>query len=99
MAGGQHGDAHESAVAQLLSLGRALRASPYRGRLALLTIGIVVVICANAAGQIRLNVWQRAFYDAVEQRHVAAFMTQLGVFAIIAGGLLVLVVARPGCRK
>jgi vitamin B12/bleomycin/antimicrobial peptide transport system ATP-binding/permease protein len=99
MAGGQHGDAHESAVAQLLSLGRALRASPYRSRLALLTIGIVVVICANAAGQIRLNVWQRAFYDAVEQRHVAAFMTQLGVFAIIAGGLLVLVVAQTWLQE
>ena len=72
--------ADESVVTQLLTLLRALRASPYRRRLALLAIAIVVVICANAAGQIRLNVWQRAFYDALEQRHVAAFMSQLLVF-------------------
>jgi putative ATP-binding cassette transporter len=94
MARGQHGDAHESAVAQLLSLGRALRASPYRGRLALLAIGIVVVICANTAGQIRLNVWQRAFYDAIEQRYMPGFITQLLVFAVIASGLLAVVVAQ-----
>ena len=36
--------------------------------------------------QIRLNRWQGAFYEAIEQRHVAAFMTQLMVFAVIAGG-------------
>ena len=91
--------ADESAVTQLLTLLRALRASPYRRRLALLAIAIVVVICANAAGQIRLNVWQRAFYDALEQRYVAAFMDQLVVFAVIAGGLLVLVVAQTWLQE
>ena len=91
--------ADESVVTQLLTLLRALRASPYRRRLVLLAIAIVVVICANAAGQIRLNVWQRAFYDALEQRHVAAFMTQLLVFAVIAGGLLVLVVAQTWLQE
>jgi vitamin B12/bleomycin/antimicrobial peptide transport system ATP-binding/permease protein len=83
-----------SAVTQLLSLFRALRRSPYRRRLGLLAIGIVIVICANAAGQIRLNVWQRDFYDAIELRYFAGFTTQLLVFAIIASGLLVLVVAQ-----
>jgi vitamin B12/bleomycin/antimicrobial peptide transport system ATP-binding/permease protein len=87
------------AVTQLLSLLRALRASPYRRRLGLLAIGIVLVICANAAGQIRLNVWQGAFYNAIEQRHFAAFTTQLLVFAIIAGGLLVLVVAQTWLKE
>jgi vitamin B12/bleomycin/antimicrobial peptide transport system ATP-binding/permease protein len=88
-----------SVVTQLLTLLRALRASPYRRRLALLAIAIVVVICANAGGQIRLNVWQRAFYDAIEQRDVAAFMTELLVFAVIAGGLLVLVVAQTWLQE
>ena len=55
---------------------------------------MVVIICANAAGQIRLNIWQRDFYEAIEQRHMAAFITQLMVFAVIAGGLLVLVVSQ-----
>jgi vitamin B12/bleomycin/antimicrobial peptide transport system ATP-binding/permease protein len=87
------------AVTQLLSLLRALRASSYRRRLGLLAIGVVIVICANTAGQLRLNVWQRDFYNALEQRHFAAFTTQLLVFAIIAGGLLVLVVAQTWLKE
>jgi vitamin B12/bleomycin/antimicrobial peptide transport system ATP-binding/permease protein len=87
------------AITQLLSLFRALRASPYRGRLGLLAIGIVIVICANTAGQIRLNVWQRDFFDAIEQRHFADFTTQLLAFALIAGGLLVLVVAQTWFKE
>ncbi|MGH6885922.1 MAG: ABC transporter ATP-binding protein/permease, partial [Geminicoccales bacterium] len=80
-------------------LARALATSRYRSRLGLLAAGIVVVICANAAGQIRLNSWQGAFYDAIEQKHVAAFTTQLLVFAVIAGGLLVLVVCQTWLRE
>jgi vitamin B12/bleomycin/antimicrobial peptide transport system ATP-binding/permease protein len=86
-------------VAQLMVLARTLRTSRYRYRLGLLAAGIVLVICANAGGQIRLNSWQGAFYDAIEQRHVAAFITQLLVFAVIAGGLLVLVVALTWLRE
>ena len=94
MAEGQPTDADASAGAQLLSLFRALRASPYRRRLGLLALGIMVVICANAAGQIRLNVWQRDFFNALEQRELIAFVDQLLVFTAIVGGLLVLVVAQ-----
>jgi putative ATP-binding cassette transporter len=91
--------ADERVGTQLLTLLRALRASPHRRRLVLLAIAIVVVICANAGGQIRLNLWQRAFYDALEQRHVGAFMSQLLVFGVIAGGLLVLVVAQTWLQE
>jgi putative ATP-binding cassette transporter len=99
MPDGRPTDADESALTQLLSLLRALRTSAHCRRLGLLAIGIVIVICANTAGQIRLNLWQRAFYDAIEQRHMAAFTTQLLVFAIIAGGLLVLVVAQTWLKE
>ena len=92
-------DAGGGVVSQLLSLLRALRVSPYRSRLALLAIGIVVIVCANAAGQIRLNIWQRDFFNALEQLHVPAFMSQLLVFALIAGCLLVLVVAHTWLRE
>jgi putative ATP-binding cassette transporter len=84
----------DSAIAQVATLLRALASSPRRTQVGLLALGIVVVICANAAGQIRLNVWQRDFYEAIEQRHVAAFMTQLMVFAGIASALLALVVSQ-----
>jgi vitamin B12/bleomycin/antimicrobial peptide transport system ATP-binding/permease protein len=97
--GGAQAHAGDGVVTQLLSLLRALRHSPYRRRLALLALAMVVVICANAAGQIRLNVWQRAFYDAIEQKHVAAFLSELLVFAVIAGALLVLVVAQTWLQE
>jgi putative ATP-binding cassette transporter len=84
----------DSAIAQLVTLLRALAGSPRRRQLGLLALGVVVIICANAAGQIRLNIWQRDFYQAIEQRHMAAFITQLMVFAVVAGGLLVLVVSQ-----
>ena len=84
----------DGVIAQLTTLLRALASSRRRSQLGLLALGVVVVICANAAGQIRLNTWQGAFYEAIEQRQVAAFMTQLMVFALIAGGLLVLVVSQ-----
>jgi vitamin B12/bleomycin/antimicrobial peptide transport system ATP-binding/permease protein len=94
------GGARDGVRAQLLALARALATSrSYRYRLGLLAAGIVVVIGTNAAGQIRLNLWQRDFYNALEQMHVPAFMTQLVVFVIIAGGLLVLVVAQTWLRE
>ena len=84
----------DGVIAQLTTLLRAVGSSPRRGRLGLFAIGAVAVICTNAAAQVRLNSWQGAFYEAIEQRHMAAFMTQLMVFAVIAGGLLVLVVSQ-----
>jgi vitamin B12/bleomycin/antimicrobial peptide transport system ATP-binding/permease protein len=88
------GGAGDGVIAQIMSLARALGGSRHRYRLGLIAVGIVVVVCANTAGQIRLNVWQGAFYDALEQKHMLAFVHQLLVFAVIVGILLVLVVAQ-----
>ena len=77
---------------------RALAGSRYRGQLGLLALGVVVVICANAAGQIWLNRWLGAFYEAIEQRDMPGFITQLMVFAVIASALLVLVVSQTWLR-
>src|ERR687891_2607184 len=88
-----------SVVGQLNSLLSSLWASRYRRRVGLLAAGIVIVLCANAVGQIRLNVWQGTFFDALEQRNLATFAAQLLVFAVIAGGLLVLVVAQTWLKE
>ena len=93
------GAARNGVITQLLGLAHALATSRYRYRLGLLGAGIVLVIGANAVGQIRLNVWQGDFYDAIEQKHLAAFTNQLLVFLVIAGGLLVLVVAQTWLRE
>jgi vitamin B12/bleomycin/antimicrobial peptide transport system ATP-binding/permease protein len=88
-----------SVVAQLRCLLAALWASRYRGRVGLLAAGIVVVLCANSFGQIRLNAWQGEFFDALEQRNLAIFAGQLLVFGVIVGGLLVLVVAQTWLKE
>jgi putative ATP-binding cassette transporter len=88
-----------SVVAQVRSLLAALWASRYRGRVGLLAAGIVVVLCANSFGQIRLNAWQGEFFDALEQRNLAIFAGQLLVFGVIVGGLLVLVVAQTWLKE
>ncbi len=71
----------------------ALWLSPGRQGLALLTIGTTLVVCATAAAQVGLNAWNRPFYEALAERNFPAFLDQLLVFTVIAGGLLVLNVA------
>ena len=89
----------DGVIAQLGSLLAALSASRYRRRLGLLAAGIVLVICANSIAQIRLNAWQGAFFDAIEQHDLATFGAQLLVFGVIVGALLVLVVAQTWLKE
>ena len=93
------GAAPEGVVAQLAVLLRALRGSQHRRRLEFLAAGIVLVICANAMGQLLLIRWQGSFYDALEQKLLREFGIQLLVFAGIAGVLLVLVVAQTWLQE
>lgn len=88
-----------SVIAQVGSLLHALRASPERRRLMWLTAGIVGVLCAIAAGQVRLNVWQGDFYDALEQRNFPSFLNQVGVFLIIVSFLLTLIVSQTWLQE
>src|SRR5262245_17338513 len=75
---------------QSMMMVRAFMASPERNQLLLLGGALVAVVALTAYGQIRLNAWNRPFYDALERRDAAGFIEQLGVFAIIATALLVL---------
>ena len=77
-------------VPQVAMMSRALWAAPVRNKLLVLTFAIFIVIAATAYGQIRLNSWNRPFYDALSHRNFTEFMYQLGVFGVIAGVLLVL---------
>jgi len=84
----------DGALAQLRALLRSLANSPERRAIILLSVGIVVIICATAVGQVRLNVWQGSFYDALEQKDLEAFGQQLIVFFVIVAILLVLAVSQ-----
>ncbi|MFL5022862.1 MAG: ABC transporter ATP-binding protein/permease [Microvirga sp.] len=59
-----------------------------------LVLAIVLVLIGNVFGQVRLNEWNGAFFDAVEKRNSVVFLNQLVVFLIIIAALLALVVAQ-----
>ncbi len=59
-----------------------------------LAVHLVAVVAAKAFGQIRLNAWNRPFYDALSRKDLQEFLAQLRVFGVIAGGLLVLNVSQ-----
>lgn len=73
---------------------RAVAAAPNSRWVYALVGGVTVVIAATTVGQIRLNEWQRDFYDALEQRHFDDLLVQLGVFVAIIAVLLTLQVAQ-----
>ena len=77
-------------VPQLEMMIRAMLASPVRNRLFALGGSISLIIIATTYGQIRLNRWNEPFYDALARRDFPGFVTQLGIFCVIVGGLLVL---------
>src|SRR6202161_312286 len=86
--------ANSRLVPQLGMMVRALWPSPVRNTLFWLAGALFVVVAVSAYGQIRLNDWNKPFYDALSHREFGQFLAQLGVFAIIAGTLLALNVAQ-----
>jgi putative ATP-binding cassette transporter len=82
------------AARQLAAYATAIHSSPGRNRLLLLTFGLVVVIGATAAAQLRLNAWNEPFFDALRNRDLAVFGRQLAVFVVVAGILIFLNIAQ-----
>ena len=76
--------------AQLAMMVRASFHTSVAKVLVLLTVGLVIVVAVTAYGQIRLNSWNKPFFDALSRRDLHDFLVQLGVFFIIVGCLLVL---------
>ena len=79
---------------QLGLMVQALYLSPVGKALVRLGIATVAVVVATAYGQIRLNSWNKPFFDALSRRDFGDFMHQLGVFLLIVSALLVLNVAQ-----
>ena len=64
-----------------------------------LALAIFVILLGNMVGQVRLNQWNGAFFDAVERRNSTAFLEQLGVFVLLIAVLLTLVVAQTWLQE
>jgi len=77
-------------VRQLALMVAAWRASGSGRTIVRRMLVIVVVVAATVYAQIRLNQWNKPFFDALSRRDINDFFVQLGVFAIIVGSLLVL---------
>lgn len=89
----------ESLFTDLSRLSSGFWASRERKPLMLLSAALTVVIAATAYAQIRLNAWSKPFYDALTHKDVSAFWRQLGVFAGLAGVLLLLNVTQVWLRE
>jgi vitamin B12/bleomycin/antimicrobial peptide transport system ATP-binding/permease protein len=82
--------AHTGLMRQLGMMTRAIFSSPVGRPLTLLLIGLVLVVALTAYGQIRLNAWNKPFFDAISRRDLNDFLFQLGVWFIIVGTILIL---------
>ncbi|MBV8144262.1 MAG: ABC transporter ATP-binding protein/permease [Gammaproteobacteria bacterium] len=79
---------------QLGRMAAAFWGTRERTKLLLLAVSLVAVVTATALMQIRLNAWNRPFYDALTHKDIAASRNQLEVFVELAAVLLVLNVAQ-----
>jgi len=79
---------------QFRTMGSALWTSQERTKISLLGAGLVAVVGATAYSQVLLNAWNQPFYNALSRKDMSAFIDQLGVFAVLAGILLILNVAQ-----
>jgi putative ATP-binding cassette transporter len=86
--------AAETIFSEVRDMAAAFWASRQRNPLFLLGAALVAVVSATAYAQIRLNAWNRPFYNALTRKDMPEFVAQLGVFAALAGVLLVLNVAQ-----
>jgi putative ATP-binding cassette transporter len=82
--------AHLTLSKQVSMTARAIFSSPVGKKLLVLVTTIVLVVVATSYGQIRLNRWNKPFYDALSRRDLHDFLYELGVFFVIAGCLLAL---------
>ena len=61
---------------------RTIFGSPVGKTLTVLVTALILVVGATAYGQIRLNGWNKPFYDALSRRDLRDFLFELGVFFV-----------------
>jgi putative ATP-binding cassette transporter len=82
--------AQDSLLSEIIGMASVLWTSRQRNRLLMLTAALIAVVGATAYAQVKLNAWNRPFYNALTRKDMPAFVEQIGVFAVLAGILLVL---------
>jgi putative ATP-binding cassette transporter len=80
----------ETTLQQIRELLKLVHGTKARTKLIGFAVLIVAIIILNATAQVRLNSWQGDLYDAVSNKNLTVFYTQLGVFLILVTILLIL---------
>lgn len=62
-------------------------------------VSLVAVVAATTFGQLRLNEWQRDFYDALADRALDPLIVQIAVFGALVAALVALGVAQTWLRE
>jgi vitamin B12/bleomycin/antimicrobial peptide transport system ATP-binding/permease protein len=89
----------EALAPQVWMMVKTFWGSPERDILFLLATAVCAVVGLTAYGQIKLNAWNKPFYDALSLKNFVEFLYQLLVFAVIAGALLALNIAQAWLRE
>jgi putative ATP-binding cassette transporter len=93
-AGGVESAAQDSLLSEVMGTASVFWTSRQRKRLLMMAAALIAVVGATAYAQVKLNAWNRPFYNALTRKDLSAFVEQIGVFAVLAGILLVLNVAQ-----
>ena len=90
MNGGNRADAAERGLSgrRLLQLAAAYWTGPTRRAAWQLTAILVAISVVQVFLQLRLNLWSRDFFNAVDARDAAAVLRNVGVFLALAVGLM-----------
>lgn len=87
----------------MLSDGRNLTAgmlgSSQGKQILILACGVTLVLIALMFGQVRLNNWQGAFFDAIERKNLGEVQRQLQTFLVIVAFLLAAVVSQTWLQE
>ncbi len=96
--GGAQGDGHRLGRHVRVFL-RLLGRASNRRRIYVICFFLVAVVSATTVGQLRLNEWQRDFYDALSGREFNPMLRQIAVFGVLVAALVTLGVAQTWLRE
>jgi putative ATP-binding cassette transporter len=83
-----------SGFSEFASLARDVKGARRMWLALLIVAGILAIIAASTAGQVRLNTWYGDFFNAIERKSLDGVGQQLWIFLVIVAVLLCFVVAQ-----
>src|ERR1043166_4227238 len=86
--GGEQSPVAAGFMRRFIHLMAAFYTSEERWSAWLLTIGVLALTLLQIAFAVRLNIWNRDFFNALESRDWHVFIVQMGIFALLCGATM-----------